>query len=129
CHALTGDTSVDEWFGGLLGTGKPLDPGRHFIICANVIGSCYGSSGPTSINSKTQKAYQADFPVVTIRDMVRFQQQVLDELQITGIEMVIGGSMGGMQALEFCIMDHRPKSAVFIGMGKNHSPWAIGLSH
>jgi homoserine O-acetyltransferase len=129
CHALTGDASADEWFSGIFGPGKPLDPERHFIICANVLGSCYGSSGPTSINPKTGNAYRADFPIVTIRDMVRLHQQLLDELEITGIEMVIGGSMGGMQALEFCIMDDRPQSAILIGMGKNHSPWAIGISH
>lgn len=129
CHALTGNTSADDWFGGLFGSGSPIDPSRHFIICTNVLGSCYGTTGPTSLNPATGKAYQADFPIVTIRDIVRFQQQLLDELQITGIEMVIGGSMGGMQALEFCVMDDRVQSAVFIGMGKSHSPWAIGISH
>ncbi|HEX6982884.1 MAG TPA: homoserine O-acetyltransferase [Balneolaceae bacterium] len=129
CHALTGDASADEWFGGFFGAGKPLDPERHLIICANVLSSCYGTTGPTSINPETGKAYRADFPIVTIRDIVRLQQQLLDELQISGIEMVIGGSMGGMQALEWCIMDERPRSAVLIGMGKAHSPWTIGISH
>lgn len=129
CHALTGDTSADEWFGGLFGPGKPLDPEQQFIVCPNVIGSCYGSSGPTSIHPETGKPYRAQFPQVTIRDMVRLQQQLLDELQVTGIETVIGGSMGGMQALEWCIMDGRPEAAVLIGMGKQHQPWAIGISH
>ncbi|HET6528895.1 MAG TPA: homoserine O-acetyltransferase [Balneolaceae bacterium] len=129
CHALTGDASADEWFDGLFGPGKPLDPDRHFIICANVLGSCYGSTGPTSINPKSGKAYRTDFPAITIRDMVRLQQQLLDELHISNIEMVIGGSMGGMQALEWSIMDERVQSAVLIGMGKSHSPWAIGISH
>lgn len=129
CHALTGNTSADEWFSGIFGPAKPLDPERHFIICANVLGSCYGSSGPISINPNTGKPYRADFPTVTIRDMVRLQQQLLDELRISGIEMTIGGSMGGMQALEFCIMDDRPQSAVLIGMGRHHQPWTIGISH
>lgn len=129
CHALTGNTAADEWFKGIWGKGKTLDPQQHFIICPNVLGSCYGSSGPTSINPETGEPYRADFPTITIRDMVRLQQRLMDELQITGIEMVIGGSMGGMQALEWCIMDNRPQSAVLIGMGKAHSPWAIGISH
>lgn len=129
CHALTGNTEADEWFGGLFGPGRALDPEQHFIICPNVLGSCYGTSGPTSVNPETGKPYRADFPQVTIRDIVRLQQQLLDELQITGIEMIIGGSMGGMQALEWCIMDNRVRSAALFGMGKNHRPWAIGISH
>lgn len=128
-HALTGNTQADEWFGGLFGTGKTLDPDRHFIICANVPGSCYGSSGPGSIHPKTGKPYRADFPAVTVRDHVRFQQQLLDDLDINGLEFIIGGSLGGMQALEFAIMDDRPRAAICIGMGKAHSPWAIGISH
>lgn len=129
CHALTGNTSADEWFGGLFGSRRVLDPDKYFIICPNALGSCYGTTGPTSENPETGKPYRADFPVVTIRDMVRLQQQLLDDLDITGIEMVIGGSMGGMQALEWCLMDDRPKSAALLGMGKEHRPWAIGISH
>lgn len=129
CHALTGNTAANEWFGGLFGAGKTLDPQKHFIICPNVLGSCYGTTGPTSENPETGHAYRADFPEVTIRDMVRLQQQLLDELGITGIEKVIGGSMGGMQALEWCLMDERPQAAVLIGMSKRHRPWAIGISH
>lgn len=129
CHALTGNTAADEWFTGIFGEGKAFDPNRNFIICPNVLGSCYGTSGPTSINPASDKPYRADFPKVTIRDIVRLQQQLLDELNISEIELVIGGSMGGMQALEWCIMDERPKSAVLIGMGEKHRPWAIGISH
>lgn len=129
CHALTGNTAADEWFGGLFGAGNLLNPQEHFIICPNVLGSCYGTTGPTSENPETGQPYRADFPEVTIRDMVRLQQQLLDELGIMGIEKVIGGSMGGMQALEWCLMDDRPQSAVLIGMGKQHRPWAISISH
>lgn len=129
CHALTGNTSADDWFGGLFGPSKPLDPEKYFIICPNVLGSCYGSSGPTSMDPETGRPYRARFPEVTIRDIVRLQQQLLDKLGVTGIDMMIGGSMGGMQALEWCIMDDRPRSAVLIGMGKQHQPWAIGISH
>lgn len=129
CHALTGNTAANEWFGGIFGKGKALDPEKHFIICPNVLGSCYGTTGPTSENPETEKPYRIDFPEITIRDIVRLQQKLLDKLQISGIELVIGGSMGGMQALEWCIMDDRPRSAVLIGMGKRHRPWAIGISH
>jgi homoserine O-acetyltransferase len=129
CHALTGNTSADHWFEGIFGSNKALNPDEHFIICPNVLGSCYGSSGPTSTNPETGEPYRADFPTVTIRDIVRLQQQLLDALDINGIELVVGGSMGGMQALEWCIMDDRPQSAVLIGMGETHRPWAIGISH
>lgn len=129
CHALTGNTAADEWFGGLFGRGKTLDPSQQFIICPNALGSCYGTTGPASINPATGQPYRADFPKITIRDMVRLQQQLFDELSINKIELVIGGSMGGMQALEWCFMDDRPQSAVLMGMGKAHNPWAIGISH
>lgn len=128
CHALTGNTDADIWFEGLFGKGKPLDPEKHFILCPNILGSCYGSTGPASINPKTGNAYQADFPEVTIRDIVRFNQKLIDDLEISSIEMVIGGSLGGMTALEWTIMDERVKSSVVIGMGKAHSAWAIGIS-
>lgn len=129
CHALTGNTRADDWFDGFFGPGKPLNPAEHFIICTNALGSCYGSFGPASINPSTGKLYKADFPQITIRDMVRFDQWLLDELQIMGVELIIGGSMGGMRAIEFSIMDSRIKSAVLLAMGKSHSPWAIGISH
>lgn len=129
CHALTGNTTVDEWFSGLFGPGKLLDPEKQFVICANVLGSCYGTTGPASLNPETHKPYRNDFPIVTIRDMVRLHQRLLDQLSIRSVELVVGGSMGGMQALEFCIMDPRPKAAILMGMGKAHRPWAISTSH
>jgi len=128
CHALTGHAAADEWFPGLIGKNKLYDPAKNFILCINVPGSCYGSVGPWSENPKTGEPYRASFPAVTIRDMVRFQQLLLDQLDIRGIELVIGGSMGGMQALEFAIMDRRIQSACLIAMGAAHRPWAIGIS-
>ncbi len=129
CHALTGNSDARDWFGGLFGAGQTLDPERQFIICPNVPGSCYGSTGPTDTNPETGTPYRTDFPQITVRDMVRQQQLLLDELGVRGIELVIGGSLGGMQALEFCIMDERPQAGICIGMGKAHSPWQIGISH
>lgn len=129
CHALTGNTAADEWFSGLFGKDGALNPDEQFIICANVPGSCYGSTGPWSENPETGTPYRTDFPELTIRDLVRFQQQLLDELGVTGIELVIGGSMGGMQVLEFAVMDSRVRRAVPIAVGKAHTPWQIGISH
>lgn len=129
CHALTGNTAADEWFGGLFGKDKTLDPEKHFIVCPNALGSCYGTTGPNSINPETGKHYRIDFPKVSVRDMVRLHQRLLDDLGVQGVELTIGGSLGGMQALEFAVMDLRVRSAVLIGMGKAHSPWAVGISH
>lgn len=128
CHALTGHAAADEWFSGLFDEGGILDPEKQFILCINVPGSCYGSTGPTSINPETGKAWQGDFPEITIRDIVTFQQLLLDEWNIQGVELALGGSMGGMTALEFTLMDDRVKSAALFVMGKSHSPWAIGIS-
>lgn len=128
-HALTGNAEADDWFGGLFKPEGILDPSRQYIVCMNVLGSCYGTTGPWSTNPETGKPWRGDFPKVTIRDMIRLQQQVLDQWEINEIELVLGGSMGGMQALEFAIMDQRARRAVLMAMGKNHTPWAIGLSH
>lgn len=129
CHALTGHAAADEWFPGIFGEGRVCDPAKNFIICINVPGSPYGSVGPWSTNPETGEPYQNSFPDITVRDMVRFQQQLLDQLGIKKIELVLGGSLGGMQALEFVVMDERIQSAALIAMGKSHSPWAIGISH
>jgi len=129
CHALTGHAVADEWFPGLIGEGAICNPEKYYIICINVPGSCYGSIGPNTLNPETGNPWRSDFPEISIRDMVRFQQQVLDYLDVRGIEFVIGGSMGGMQALELAIMDNRVRSAIPIAMGKSHTPWAIGISH
>lgn len=128
CHALTGHAAADEWFSGLFDEDGILDPEKQFILCINVPGSCYGSTGPTSINPKTGKPWQTDFPDITIRDIVTFQQLLLNDWDIRGIELVLGGSMGGMIALEFALMDERVQSAALFVMGKAHSPWAIGIS-
>lgn len=128
CHALTGNADADDWFPGLFGTGGILREEEQYIICSNVLGGCYGTTGPTSTNPRTGKPYLADFPDVTIRDMVRVQQLLLDHLGVNEIEFAIGGSMGGMQVLEWLIMDNRIQKAMLIAMGKSHSPWTIGVS-
>ncbi|MEX0680434.1 MAG: homoserine O-acetyltransferase [Balneolales bacterium] len=127
-HALTGHAEADEWLTGFFGKGRLLDPDEHYIICSNVLGSCYGTTGPLSINPETGNPYSGDFPQITIRDMVRVQQRLLDFLGVTSVRFAIGASMGGMQALEFGIMDSRVEQLLVIAMGKAHSAWAIGIS-
>ena len=113
CHALSGDHhcagihSLSDrkpgWWNNLIGPGKPLDTNRFFVLCANVPGGCQGSSGPSSIDPATGKAFGVTFPFVTIRDMVRAQKRWLDALGVAALHAVIGGSMGGMQVLQWAI--------------------------
>lgn len=128
CHALTGNSDADEWFPGLFEDKEILDPSKQFIICSNVLGGCYGTTGPTSINPATQKPYKGDFPKISIRDIVEVQRKLADFLGVRAIELAIGGSMGGMQVLEWLILDKRVKKAVLIAMGKAHSAWTVGAS-
>lgn len=128
CHALTGHAAADEWFPGLFDKEGILDPTRQFIVCSNVLGSCYGTTGPGTFDPATGRPYSGGFPTVTIRDMVRVQQILLDELGVKGIELGIGGSMGAMQVLEWSLMDTRLRSMMLIAVGKAHTAWAIGIS-
>ena len=129
CHALTGDANVDEWWPGLIGPGRPLDTDRFFVVASNVVGGCYGSTGPTSIDPATGDRYGADFPAVSIRDMVEAQRRLVDHLGIRSIAAVLGGSMGGMQVLEWAAADpDRVRSIVPIAVGADHSAWCIGIS-
>ena len=110
CHALTGDQHVNNvhpvtgkpgWWDSLIGPGKPIDTERYFVISTNVVGGCMGTTGPASINPDTGKPWGLDFPVITIRDMVRAQAMLLDHLGIDQLLSVVGGSMGGMQVLQW----------------------------
>lgn len=113
CHALSGDHhcagvhALDDrkpgWWNNLIGPGKPVDTRHFFVICANCIGGCQGSTGPSSLNPATGQRYQLDFPVLTVGDMVRTQQRLIASLGIERLFAVVGGSMGGMQALEWAI--------------------------
>lgn len=100
CHALTGNHRVHEWWSGLFGVGKYFDPKEWFIVAVNVPGSCYGSTGPLSFNGENQRYYRS-FPVLTIRDMVQALEAVRKELNIRQIQVLIGASVGGQQALEW----------------------------
>ena len=130
CHALTGNASLHTWWGDLLGKGKPFDTSKYFIVCANVLGSCYGSSGPNSINPYSGKPYGIKFPTVTIRDTVMIQMNMLKyDIGASSVACVIGGSMGGMQALEWAYLgEDYVRSAIMIGCGSTHSAWQISIS-
>eukprot|EP00039_Didymoeca_costata_P006707 m.92530 g.92530 ORF g.92530 m.92530 type:complete len:404 (-) comp13357_c0_seq1:2331-3542(-) len=129
CHALTGNASVDVWWGGMVGEGKSVDTSKYFVICSNVLGSCYGTCGPTSINPDTGKPYGKDFPFTTVRDVVNLQKELLKGLGIEGVQCVIGGSMGGMQVLEWQMIDFpKAQAGVVLSTGARHTPWQIGVS-
>ncbi|HWW64333.1 MAG TPA: homoserine O-acetyltransferase [Sphingomonadaceae bacterium] len=138
CHALTGDQHVASthpitgkpgWWTRMVGTGRPIDPARHFIICSNVLGSCMGTSGPASIDPACLMPYGMRFPVITLRDMVRVQALLLDHLGVGTLEAVIGGSMGGMQALEWAATyPDRVRSAVVIASAARHSAQNIAFN-
>lgn len=98
CHALTGNASLDSWWGDMLGSGKLFDTDQYFVICANILGSCYGTCGPTEINPETGEPYGTSFPDVTIRDSVRLHLAMVQHgLGVKQIAVVVGGSLGGMQ--------------------------------
>ncbi|EAB6718017.1 homoserine O-acetyltransferase [Salmonella enterica subsp. enterica] len=137
CHALTGDqyvasdnpiTGKPGWWEVLIGPGKIIDTEKYFVICSNVIGSCLGSTGPASINPKTGKVYGVDLPVITIRDMVRAQAMLVDHLGIDQLFCVVGGSMGGMQVLEWASSyPERVFSALPMATGTRHSAQNIAF--
>jgi homoserine O-acetyltransferase len=137
CHALTGDQHVANqhpvtgkpgWWELMIGPGRPIDTNRYFVICANILGGCMGTTGPASLNPATGKAWGLDFPVITIRDMVRAQVRLLDHLGIEQLFSVIGGSMGGMQVLEMAAgWPERIATAIPIATAAWHSAQNIAF--
>lgn len=127
-HALTAASNVDEWWDGLVGEGKLFNPEKHFIVCANMLGSCYGSTGPNSINPDTNKPYFHSFPQVTIRDIVNSQIELKDFLGIDKIKMAVGGSCGGYQALEWLIMEPETiQNYTICVTSPKESAWGIAI--
>jgi len=137
CHALSGDqyvaskhpvTGKPGWWHILVGPGRPLDPAQYFILCINVLGGCMGTVGPATKNPATGDLYGLSFPVITIADMVRAQAMLLDHLGIDRVFCVIGGSMGGMQALQWASMyPERVYTAIPIGTSARHSAQNIAF--
>ncbi len=139
CHALSGDHhcagvhDIDErklgWWNFMVGPGKPIDTTRYFVICSNVLGGCQGSTGPGSINPATGKAYQLDFPKLTVQDMVKAQTLLIDSFGIDRLHAVIGGSMGGMQALQWVIdFPDRVGRYIALACGARHTAQAIAFN-
>ena len=104
CHALTGSADADDWWADLFGPGRALDPEQDYIVCANVLGGCYGTTGPTSRAAGAFEPYGTSFPDITIRDIVHSQALLLDHLGVESLDLVVGGSMGGMQVLEWAAL-------------------------
>ena len=138
CHALTGDAHAAGWHSGdakpgwweiIIGPGKALDTDKYFVICSNVLGGCKGSTGPASINPETGKEYALDFPIITIEDMVHAQKKLIDYLGIEKLHAVIGGSMGGMQALQWTVSyPMMMKKASIIATTPRSSPQQIAFN-
>ncbi len=137
-HALTGDqyvsgknpiTNKDGWWSYVVGENKPIDTNKFFVICANVIGGCMGSYGPSTINESTSKQIGTDFPIITINDMVNAQYELIKYLEIEKLFAVVGGSMGGMQVLQFVAnFPDKAKLAIPIACTSSHSAQNIAFN-
>lgn len=126
CHALTANSDVADWWTGIVGNQHVIDPAKYFIVCANILGSCYGSTGPLSINPATGEPYYHSFPFITIRDMVQAHILLRKHLQVPSIFLLIGGSMGGYQAMEWCIMENKIIRNLFLlATSATESAWGI----
>src|SRR4030043_230738 len=136
-HALSGDAHAagihkgDEkpgWWDDMIGPGKAFDTDKYFVICSNVLGGCRGTTGPSSVNPRTGKPYGLDFPIISIPDMVNVQKHLIDHLEIDRLLSVAGGSMGGMQALEWLTAHPgRLNSGIVIATATKHSPQQIAF--
>jgi len=138
CHALTGSHHAaglyegdrkPGWWDDIIGENKAMDTDRHFVICINVLGSCFGSTGPMSDAYPSQAPYRLKFPVITVKDMIRAQKQLLSSLGIHHLKAIIGGSLGGMQALQFAV-DYPNFADKIIALATTYAtrPWAIAFN-
>jgi homoserine O-acetyltransferase len=137
-HALSGDAHAagfhagggdPGWWDNLIGPGKGIDTNRFFVICSNVLGGCKGSTGPSSVNSKTGRPYATDFPLITVGDMVEAQRRLIDHLGIGKLLAVVGGSMGGMQVLQWMVSySDRIRAAIPIATTLKHTPQQIAFN-
>ena len=128
CHALTANANAADWWKGLVGEGSLIDPEKYCIVGANILGSCYGTTGPLSINPATEEPYFSNFPAVTIRDMVEAHILLRKHLGIEKIYLLMGGSMGGYQVLEWAVMEKELIEKVFlIATAPSESAWGVAV--
>ncbi|HET6991370.1 MAG TPA: homoserine O-acetyltransferase [Bacteroidia bacterium] len=128
CHALTASADCADWWPDLIGTGKAIDPEEYFIVCMNIPSSCYGSSGPMSKNPETNAPYFGEFPVFTIRDIVKATILLREHLGIEKIHLLIGGSMGGYQCVEWAVMENdRIENLALVATAARESAWGIAI--
>lgn len=129
CHALTGSSDFTDWWPGLFSENGPFDPRQYFIICANALGGCYGSTGPLSINPLTRQPYYHDFPLITNRDIVNAFDLLREHLGIQRVHTLIGGSLGGQQVLEWAILQPELFAQIIpIACNAVHSPWGVAFN-
>lgn len=129
CHALTANSDVADWWPNTVVKDGFLDPGKWFVVCANFLGSHYGTTGPLSLNPDTGRPYYSDFPKVTIRDMVKAHILLKQHLEIDSIHAVVGSSLGGFQAMEWALMEpDKIEKLVLIATDSSVTPWAAGLN-
>ncbi|MFO8235753.1 MAG: homoserine O-acetyltransferase [Bacteroidales bacterium] len=129
CHAFSAGSDVSEWWPDMIGKGKCFDPSKYFVVCANILGSCYGTTGPLSVNPETNRPYYSSFPFVTIRDMAAAHEILREYLGIKRIKLLIGSSIGAFQGLEWNIMKPQLfEHFAFISGSAKTSPWAVAFS-
>ena len=128
CHALTANSDVMDWWASFLKEGNMYDLSEYYIVCANILGSCYGTSGPLSTNPETSQSYYSSFPTVTVRDMVKMHILLREELGISKINTLYGGSLGGYQALEWVLEEPEViNNLVLISTSDKESAWGIAI--
>ena len=129
CHALTANSDVADWWANIFGENNILNPSKYFIVCANNIGSCYGSTSPVSLQNGTNKKYDKAFPVITVRDITASQIALKNHLQIDEIFLLMGGSMGGQITMEWAIQQPTTiKNLVLLATNAKHSAWGIAFN-
>lgn len=128
-HALTADSNVADWWPHTVEKGKFLDPDEYFVVCANVLGSCYGTTGPTSVDPSTGKPFRSSFPDVTVRDMVACHRLLAAHLGISRIDTIVGSSLGGFQAIEWIVSDPGiARQAILIATDYRCRPWLAAIN-
>ena len=129
CHALTANSDPLDWWAGLFGEEALFNPDTHYIVCANIPGSCYGSTGPLSVNPETGEPYYHTFPLLTVKDLVKAHQWLASYLELSQIALLIGGSLGGQQVLEWAI--RQPpfiQQLAVVACNAWHSPWGVAFN-